>query len=298
MGFAAATTDATEAIERLPPASLVIVSTAHDSHASLAAAALDAGHWVFLEKPAVVTSSDLRLLVDSASRAPDRLELGYNRRYNPMVRKAREALARETGPTTIACTVREVDLEPDHWYLWPNQGTRITGNLCHWIDLAIHLIGARAVPVSVSLSPAVGADARADEERTISVVFDDGSVAAITATNRGDDVRGVQEWIEARRGGVTARIDDLWKLTLLRDGTARTSRTPFRSKSHQAMYQEALGELESKGFGRHPLRDMVVESLVQIAASEMVASGEPTRDLRDSVAEWLGPPRSHAEERA
>ena len=288
LGFAAAASDAREAIESLPPGSLVVVSTAHDSHADLAAAGLDAGHWVFLEKPAVVTEDDLRRLVESARRSPERLELGYNRRYNPMVRKAREALAREQGPTTIACTVREVDLESDHWYLWPNQGTRVTGNLCHWIDLAIFLIGPGPLPREVSVSPPVAHGARADEERTIGVTFDDGSVAAITATNRGDGVRGVQEWIEARRGGLTARIDDLWKLSLVRGGTERASRTAFRDKSHQVMYREALGGLGSRGFGRHPLRDAIAGSLVQIAASEMVAGGAATRDLSGPVDEWLG----------
>ena len=77
----------------------------------------------------------------AADRHPGELEVGFNRRYNPLVERARKELAAESGPTTLVATIREVDITPDHWYLWPNQGTRVAGNLCHWIDLALHLIG-------------------------------------------------------------------------------------------------------------------------------------------------------------
>ena len=54
-GFVLATTDSERAIAELPAPGLVIVATAHDSHARLACAAVKAGHRVFLEKPPTVT---------------------------------------------------------------------------------------------------------------------------------------------------------------------------------------------------------------------------------------------------
>jgi predicted dehydrogenase len=286
LGFAAATADPYAAIELLPPESLVVVATAHDSHALLAATALEAGHFVFLEKPAVVTEEDLKRLVHAVRTRQRFFALGYNRRYHPLVRRARAVLSREDGPATMTCTVREIELEPDHWYLWPNQGTRVTGNLCHWLDLGLFLTGGAAAPVHVAVSPFAD-DARLDEERTLTVTFDDGSVFSVLATGRGDPVRGVQEQIEVHRGITTLRLDDLWRLTVLRNGRSRTRRTVFRGKAHQRMFRETLVGLHRGYFPGYPLRDLVVGSLIQIAASELARGDGGAIDLTEQVTRWL-----------
>lgn len=272
-GFAVATTDPEVAIGELPASGLVVVATAHDSHAQLAAVALDAGHRVFLEKPPVVTHADLRLLLDAWQRAPGRLEIGFNRRYARLVGTARRALAREQGPLTISCVIREVPLNADHWYLWPNQGTRVTGNLCHWLDLAIDLMERRSPPVEVMVSPAAPGN-RIDEERTIVVTFEDGSVLTVVATGRGDDMRGVQEVIEARRGATTVMIDDLRKITILRRGATSTHRTLWRKKGHAAMYAASVDRLIRGEPAPYSVQDLVHVSVTQIVASDLTRGTE------------------------
>jgi predicted dehydrogenase len=287
--FALATSDALQAIEALPRPGVVFVATYHDSHARLAAAALSAGHGVFLEKPAVVTEDDLELLVSTLAETGARLEVGFNRRYSELVRRAHRLLAREDGPVTVTCVVKEVELEPNHWYLWPNQGTRVTGNLCHWIDLGVFLVPRRASPTTVTASPPVDERReRFDEERTLAVTFDDGSLLSIVATGRGDDILGVQELVQARRGRLTVTIDDLRRLTAMRDGAARRSRTPWRDKGHTAMFRECFRRLATRELPSYPLRDLVRVAVVQIAASELVRQGETQRSVVDEARYWLG----------
>ena len=270
--FALATTDSERAIAELPAPGLVVVATAHDSHAQLACAALKAGHRVFLEKPPAVTAQDVHSLADAMRAHPGSVEIGFNRRYHPLVRRARARLRGESGPTSIACTVKELAFEPDHWYFWPNQGTRITGNLCHWIDLAVFLIEGSPLPVSLTMSPRVpGTAPGSDEERVLTVTFEDGSLLTVLATIRGDDIRGVQEQLEIRRGRTTITIDDLWKLRVRSEGLERSSRTMFRDKAHSTMYREALGRIVSGQPAIYPLRDLVVVSAIQIAASGTIA---------------------------
>ena len=245
LGFATALTDAAAAIDSLERRGLVIVATAHDSHAELAARALDGGHRVICEKPAVVNAADLDRLTAAAAAAPGELEVGFNRRYNPLVERARECIAGESGPATIVASIREVDITPDHWYLWPNQGTRVAGNLCHWIDLALHLLGPGPEPVAVSVSPRVSLEPTGvDAERTFSISFDDGSSLSLVPTGRGDSTRGVQEQIEVRRGQLTLRLDDLWKLQALRAGWPMHRRTLWRDKGNARMYASALRRFE------------------------------------------------------
>lgn len=276
-GFRFAATDPHEAIARLDRRGLVVVATYHDSHAPLAAAALDAGHRVLLEKPAVVTPADLDLLLAAAQRTPGELEVGFNRRYNPLVRRAREALAAEPGPATIVCSIREVEINPDHWYLWANQGTRVAGNLCHWIDLTVHLLGSGPRPRSVSVSPqVVRGRAGLDAERAFSISFDDGSTATLVATGRGDDVRGVQEQVEARRGPLTVQLDDLWRFRSTREGRVRRGRTLWRDKGHQRMYREMLDRFARGEPSTYSLDELAAVCATQLAATEAVRS-EPSR---------------------
>ena len=285
LGFASATTDAEGAIDALEGRGLVVVATAHDSHAALAARALDAGHRVFCEKPAVVTPGDLDLLAAAAERNPGELEVGFNRRWNPLVERARAELAAGSGPATIVATIREVDITPDHWYLWPNQGTRVAGNLCHWIDLALHLLGPGPEPSSISVSPRVsGEPTGIDAERAFTIAFDDGSAVSLMPTARGDSVRGVQEAIEIRRGSLTLVLDDLWKLRGLRDGRPLRRRTLWRDKGHARMYEAALRRFERGEPAAYPLDDLRRGSQAQLAATELLRAGIPAGNVDDLVA--------------
>ncbi|MFL5946353.1 MAG: Gfo/Idh/MocA family protein [Gaiellaceae bacterium] len=278
-GFDAVTTSAIEAIEHLERPGIVLIATYHDSHANLAAAALDAGHRVFVEKPPAVTPADVDLLVRAVEEGGRGIDVGFNRRHHPFAEQSRALLAAETGPFTITCLVREVSIEPDHWYLWPNQGTRVTGNLCHWIDLAVFLMGSHALPETVQASPPLtDAPERRDEERVVSVTFDDGSLLTVVATGRGDDILGVQETIEARRGRLTLAIDDFRSLRTVRAGARRTSRRLWRDKGHSRMFADVLNRLAAGRPGAYPTRDLVLVSAIQIAASRAALLGESDLD--------------------
>jgi predicted dehydrogenase len=283
-GFALATTDSERAIAELPAPGLVIVATAHDSHARLACAAVKAGHRVFLEKPPTVTVEDVHELAEMMQANPGAVEIGFNRRYHPLVRRARTQLAKESGPTSVSCVVKELIFQEDHWYFWPNQGTRITGNLCHWIDLAIYLIDGNPMPITITLSPRMpGTEPGNDEERVLTVTFDDGSLLTVLGTTRGDDIRGVQEYMDIRRGRTSITIDDLWKYRVRREGIERFSRTLFRDKAHAAMYREGLSRVTAGEPSVYPVRDMVVVSAIQIAASDLAMSDKRAIEMPDWI---------------
>ena len=301
--FRFATTEAERAISELPPHGLVIVATAHDSHASLACLAAEAGHRVFLEKPPTVTAADVLHLREVMASHPGMIEIGYNRRYHPLVRRARERIQSERGPISITCTVKELPFQPDHWYFWANQGTRFTGNLCHWIDLAIFFLDDGILPVSLTLSPRVISSHIDDEERVLTVTFSDGSLLSIFGTSRGDDSRGVQEQIDIRRGGTTISIDDLWKMRVRSGGIERYYRTIFRDKAHSRMYREALGRVANGEAATYGLRDMIVVSAIQITASDLVRAGGTVgqipswlEDALQDKVNWnsSAPPKVHA----
>jgi hypothetical protein len=139
--------------------------------------------------------------------------------------------------------------------------------------------------VSVTVSPRVAGAQLPDEERVLAVTFDDGSLLTILGTNRGDDIRGVQEQIEIRRGHTTITIDDLWRMRVRSEGLERYYRTLFRHKGHAVMYREALRLMVVGEPSVYPVRDMVVVSAIQIAASDMIRGDEQV----GTMPQWVAP---------
>lgn len=75
-GFQSATTSFEEAIEG--PELVIVVATAHDSHAEIALKALAAGKHVFVEKPLALKAEDLDQLETALVEAPGTLTVGFN----------------------------------------------------------------------------------------------------------------------------------------------------------------------------------------------------------------------------
>ncbi|MGH7477135.1 MAG: Gfo/Idh/MocA family protein [Longimicrobiales bacterium] len=251
-------------------APLVIIASYHSAHARQALAVLDANPRarVFIEKPVCVDAAEATALV-ARRRDGAWIDVGYNRRYAPLALRLAAEAERVPRPWTLTALVQELRLPSAHWYGWSTQGTRVTGNGCHWLDLFQWLHGGRASRVRVS-----GTDARF----SIGVEYEDGSVATLVASEDGDAAAGVQESIELRGAGATLRLDDFRSLRVERRGRRRTQRARLRDKGHAAMYADLRARWLSGGPPRYPLEDIErVARLTAAAAALLDADAEPSQ---------------------
>lgn len=83
-------TESWEAAVSRSDVDVVIVATTNDALAPVAGAALDAGKHVLIEKPAGRSAPEVASLMEAAGRANRRVRVGFNHRYHPAIRKARE----------------------------------------------------------------------------------------------------------------------------------------------------------------------------------------------------------------
>jgi predicted dehydrogenase len=67
----------------------VVVSTSHDALAAVTLAAVKAGKHVLVEKPAARTPQELAPVIAAAKRAGVIVQVGFNHRFHPALRKAR-----------------------------------------------------------------------------------------------------------------------------------------------------------------------------------------------------------------
>lgn len=275
-GFKFAETSYSRAFERLRDLEkpVVVVATYHSTHVDVAQAALEAnsGARIFMEKPPVTTKEQLKRLLTLREKGAF-IEIGYNRRHAAFVRQAKNALEKASGPITMTCIVKEKHLPLSHWYYWPTQGTRITGNLSHWIDLGVYLIPGKPVGMNLLSS----SERFCADEAAISIAFDDGSQLNLVATDRGNPLRGIQEFIDLRREDITVRIEDFLRMTIQWGGRQVTRRSLLRDKGHRAMYRNFAGKCRKGGQPGYPNEDLATSSVMYLDVAEALLKLENSR---------------------
>lgn len=231
-GFEFIAADAREVFDS-PRVDLVCVLTRHDTHAEYAIRALDAGKHVFVEKPLARDLDELERVVTARSRSGGMLAVGFNRRFAPMAVALREAIARKNAPCSILMTINAGALPADHWLFDDEQGGRILGEACHFIDLSRALVGAR-----ITETLARGASGP-DPAATIFLSFEDGSRATILYETRGAS-SFPKERIEVTCDSSTACIDDWRALKVWGWPGLEARRTLRADKGHKRMLEAVL----------------------------------------------------------
>jgi predicted dehydrogenase len=221
-GFAECGTEARAVFED-PDVDLVFVATQHDSHASLACAALRAGKAVWLEKPAALHEDELESLARAVRETGGFLSVGYNRRFSSHARAIAEAFAKRGGPMAISYTVAAGATPSGTWITDPvSGGGRIVGEACHMVDLCSFLVGA---PPTRVFAQSLGRDPQSDDSTLLVLGFADGSTAAISyLANASPELP--KERFEVSADGRTAACDNF-----------RESRLPGGAK-HKTLNQD------------------------------------------------------------
>jgi predicted dehydrogenase len=192
------------------------IASNHHSHADYAIAGLERGLDVYVEKPVSVTWEQLSRLSAARRGARGRLFAGYNRPHSAALLTLRQAFDRHAiePPITLMCHVSGHAIGPDHWYRRPEEGTRICGNMGHWIDLAIHILSWRKVPESLDISISYANPDAPDDNLAVDLTSPDGDLVSIVLTARSEPFEGIRETIMLNAGRLIARIDDFRKLEL------------------------------------------------------------------------------------
>jgi len=186
-----------------PAVEVVVIATPHDSHADLTVRALAAGKHVWCEKPLALTLDELDAVEKAWRESGCQFAVGFNRRWSPAVRAARQALAPVTAPRLVVYRVAASPVPDGHWYHDPRQGGRLLGEVCHFVDTAQALVGA---PVEEVAGLSGGTAGRPGDEAAVSLRFADGSLAVI-GYGSADPVAG-KEHIEIQAGSIRVAIED------------------------------------------------------------------------------------------
>ena len=178
----------------------VVVATREDAQAPLAIEALRAGKHVYVEKPLASTAEGCAAVVAAQRDAGRFVAVGFNRRFAPAYRKAREYLGRYGGPKNIHYRIAD---EYWRWGAGYPPGVRVIHELGHVFDALRWLTGSEAASIYVIAS-------RPDDE-AYALKFRSGCVATIMSSGHAT-MDLPKERLEAisTRGGVT--VEDFVEL--------------------------------------------------------------------------------------
>ncbi|WP_405573413.1 bi-domain-containing oxidoreductase [Streptomyces sp. NBC_01167] len=276
-GFAEATTDL-DAVLGDTSIDAVFVVTRHSSHAELTRKALLAGKAVFVEKPLALTEDDLAdVLAAVEESGNDRLQVGFNRRFAPLLQEAKKRFGARTGPASLRYLVNAGRLQHGSWYLQQGtEGSRFAGEGGHFIDTASWLLDAD--PVSVYAVATTGNEVGSDMQ--IVLRYPDGSTATISYVTTG--AAGFpKETLDLVADGKVLRLDDFVRASLFVDGGAGrrrwvSSRLPkARDKGQSAELAAFIKAVRTGGPMPVPLESLVATTSATLAVQAGLAGGAP-----------------------
>ncbi|MEW6048912.1 MAG: Gfo/Idh/MocA family oxidoreductase, partial [Bacillota bacterium] len=286
-GFEYCTTDYRQILED-PEIDGVLILTRHNLHARMVVDALHAGKHVFVEKPLALSTDELRQVVTAYEPNPRILMVGFNRRFSPFTRRARELMSR-TGPLFIHCRVNAGPVPRDSWVVDADEGGgRILGEVCHFVDLAGYLAGANPVLVyTAGLRDGSGKVSADDVSVTLNLA--DGSVAQIGYVARGDKAFS-RERVEIFGGGSVCVIDDFRRLVYVGGGRRRSMAALNVDRGHKAEMEEFISAVAGRREPPVPFEDYVATTMATIAAQDSLFRGIP---VHIELAELLAASGGH-----
>ncbi len=230
-GFAHATTRLDDILDD-PAINGVLVATRHSNHADLTARLLAAGKSVIVEKPLALDREQLGRVRSARQGSAGFFTVGFNRRFAPMMVKARSILARHAGPKMLVIRVNAGALPAESWVNATEEGGgRILGEGCHFIDLARFLAQSPIVAVEARAAHATHGGC---DDLTITLSFADGSLATIIYTALGDSAFSKERY-ECFAGGTVIAIDNFLTFSHTEAGRTHTESAKMgQDKGHRA----------------------------------------------------------------
>jgi predicted dehydrogenase/threonine dehydrogenase-like Zn-dependent dehydrogenase len=268
------TTASTSADAVLDDSSLdaIFIATRHHTHADLVCRALRTGKAVFVEKPLALNRDELQRIADAvADTGNDRLMVGFNRRFAPLLVQMKAAF----GPAAVGSVTRYLvnagPLDADSWYRNEElEGSRFTGEGGHFIDTLSWWVD--------SLPEEVYAVAGTEhDELQATIRFRNGASATITYATAGN-ARFPKETIDAAAAGKSAQFDNFRQATIWagrRRSTTRSRGGQDKGQRHQI--EQFVAANRDGGPMPIALESLIATTQATIAIAQSLSSSRPER---------------------
>jgi predicted dehydrogenase/threonine dehydrogenase-like Zn-dependent dehydrogenase len=270
-GFTTASTSASAVLEDESLAAIFVV-TRHATHADLVCRALETGKAVFVEKPLALTAEELDRITEVIDKTGnDRLMVGFNRRFAPMLAKMKAEFGPASARSVTRYLVNAGPLGADSWYRKEGEGSRFTGEGGHFLDTLSWW--ADSLPEEVY---AVGGGPDSDDVQ-VTVRFANGASGVISYLT-GGNTRFPKETLDVTGGGHSARLDNFRKATVWSGRGHETIRARGgQDKGQRAELARFVDACAAGAAMPIPFESLAATTRATIAVRDSLLSGKPER---------------------
>ncbi|MCX8057348.1 MAG: bi-domain-containing oxidoreductase [Ignavibacteria bacterium] len=248
---------------------VVFIATRHDSHAKYVIEALKAGKKVFVEKPLAIYYEELREIID-LNVEEKFLLVGFNRRFAKSIQDIKKHFP--TGPFNFLYRVNAGKLPLEHWTQFEDQGGRIIGEVCHFIDTLSFLCNSYPKQVfAQTISDKIGNN---KEEDTLSILikFEDGSIGTIVYQANGDAALP-KEYLEVSSLQRTAILNNFESVDFYAGGKKRTKN--YYGKGHKEEVEAFINAIKNGYQPPIELKSLYLTTQTTFAIVQSIRTGQP-----------------------
>lgn len=255
---------------------VVVITSRHDSHATMVTAALRSHKHVYVEKPLALNVEELQAVHEAyKGHSGCQLMVGFNRRFAPLTLAMIAHFKTVQSPLVINVRVNSGSIPTDHWIQDPKVGGgRVIGEGCHFVDLASALAQSNPVSVSAIGTSKSNKSALLNDNVIITLNFANGSIATIAYVADGSKAMQ-KEYVEVFGGGRSGEIRD-FKEASFYEGDSKVSHKKLsaQDKGQRAMLSAWLEGVRS-GEPCISYECLQANSLATIMAVESLTIGAP-----------------------
>lgn len=244
----------------------------HASHSQYAGKLINNGVVTYIEKPISVNENQFYSLLKIYKDSNTKIFSGYNRPFSKAIIKLKDYIYSLPNDVKIKSAfslnffVSGHKIPADHWYRNPEEGTRICGNMGHWIDLSIHILAWRYIPDIINVSITYSNEYEPDDNLTIAMTTNQHDLFIITLTSRTEPFEGIDETINFQFANIIAKIDDFRKLKIWHDEKLYKKRYWPKDVGHE---RAVLQPFNQSGFERN-IDEVFLSTKLMLFIKDMV----------------------------
>jgi len=281
-GFADHTTSPDDLFQD-PEINILIIATRHDSHAQYVIEAAKSGKHIFVEKPLCVNPKELISISEELERQGyirnngdieierPQLIVGYNRRFSKSANILSEYFEGKNSTFMINYQINAEALPENHWTNAVEQGGRIIGEVCHFIDFMQFMTGSTPVGVYAKSIFSNHGDSYSEGNVVAHIEFSDGSLGTIHYMTSGNR-KFPKEVITINSGGRTAVLTEFKNIKLFESNKV-LKHNVTSGKGHKEELSEFYNSIQS-GKPLISLESLFLTTLTTFCINESISTGK------------------------
>ncbi|HZL08492.1 MAG TPA: bi-domain-containing oxidoreductase [Prolixibacteraceae bacterium] len=278
-GFNYATTDYKEMLQD-KNINTILIATRHNQHGRMVYEALEQKKNVYVEKPLAISIEELVSIYKKYINQNLLLMVGYNRRYSASINYLKQQLQKDNS-YSIYYQVNAGYIPMDKWYQSQDQGGRLIGEACHFIDTVQYLLDSDPIEVYANSSEASGMPAQ--DNSFITIKFRNGSSCVIAYLADGEKSYSKEKiFITGNRTNI--EFDNFKTITVHKDGKTSTKKFMLIDKGQKAEMEVLLNSVKT---GEQPvsIESILLNTYTSIMAVESLKTNKSYKvSLNDLTA--------------